>query len=73
MSIVRRNNRRVFHLPSASFNTDGNGPIQASAVDDLAATAPLIPSDQFMLVANRLLRGAKKRHCRPRNADEIEA
>ncbi len=73
MSSVRLTDGRVLHLPDAPFVTDSTGLIKAPAEDALAATVPLIPADQLMLFAGRLVKGARKRRRQPRYAEVNEA
>lgn len=73
MSSVRLTDGRMLHLPGAPFVTDSTGLIQASPEAELAASVPLIPADQLMLFAGRLVRGAKKRRRQPRYAEVNEA
>ncbi|EYD77101.1 hypothetical protein Rumeso_01360 [Rubellimicrobium mesophilum DSM 19309] len=73
MSSVRLTDGRVLHLPGMPFVLDCTGTIQAPPEADLAAAVPLIPADELLLFAGRLVGGARKRRRQPRYAEVNEA
>lgn len=66
MSSVRLTNGTVLHLPGAPFILDSTSVILAPSDEELAALVPLIPEDDLLLFAGRLVRGARKRRRQPR-------
>lgn len=69
MSSVRLIDGRVLHLPGAPFILDSHSVIVAPADDGLAELVPLIPADDLLLFAGRLVTGARKRRRQPRYAE----
>lgn len=69
MSSVRLTDGRVLHIPGAPFILDSYSVISAPADDSLAELVPLIPADDLLLFAGRLMTGARKRRRQPRYAE----
>lgn len=69
MSSVRLTDGRVLHIPGAPFILDSYSVISAPADNSLAELVPLIPADDLLLFAGRLMTGARKRRHQPRYAE----
>lgn len=69
MSSVRLTDGRMLHLPGAPFVLDSHSVITAPADNLLADLVPLIPADEILLFAGRLVTGARKRRVQPRYAE----
>lgn len=69
MSSVRLTDGRVLHLPGGPFVIDSHAVIAAPADHLLADAVPLIPADEILLFAGRLVTGARKRRNQARYAE----
>lgn len=66
MSSVKLTDGRVLHFPGAPIVEDGRSLIVPPADAELTAALPLIPHDELLLFAGRLVSGARKRRRQPR-------
>ncbi len=69
MSSVRLTDGRMLHLPGGPFVLDSHAVIAAPADHLLADVVPLIPAEEILLFAGRLVTGARKRRNQPRYAE----
>lgn len=69
MSSVRLSDGRMLHLPGAPFVLDSHSVISAPADHALADLVPLIPPEELLLFAGRLVTGARKRRGQSRYAE----
>lgn len=69
MSSVRLTDGRVLHVPGAPLVLDSHSVIMAPADNALAELVPLIPAEDLLLFAGRLVTGARKRRRQPKYAE----